>query len=151
MHHIIYWEHDGAHELNNLVLLCSRHHQRVHKHNETLTLHPNGQLDVVGLTGILRSSNPPPDIGHLFKRDALKPGGRCAPSGRSYGQRRIKRVLNALQDYDSTIKRIFTDQTRHEATLFAHRPGTRLAQSINIETLNYTYKTIDGVGILVKS
>ena len=133
VHHIVYWEQNGEHELSNLVLLCSRHHHRVHAHNETLTLHPNGQLDVSGLAGILRSSNPPPNIGHLFKSDAPKRGERSSPSRNSSGERRIKRVLNALQDHDATIDRLFDNQP--------HRPAKFLTNRCNSRTVRRAVRT----------
>jgi Domain of unknown function (DUF222)/HNH endonuclease len=151
VHHLIYWEHDGQHELSNLVLLCSRHHHRVHSHNETLTLHPDGQLDVTGLTGILRSSKPPPDIGHLFKREASKHGRGSSPNKKNRGERRIKRVLNALQDHDPTLDRIFGDQTHHSAKLLANRCNQRRGQTIKLETHEYTYEIVNGIGTLVRS
>lgn len=152
VHHIQYWEHDGEHELSNLVLFCSRHHHRVHAHKESLTLHPNGQLDVVGLTGILRSSNPPPDIGHLFKPGNQKrPKPKCSdPVEKSRGERRMNRVLNALQDPEPAIKRIFTDQPRYPAKLRTNRCNSRRSQSV-IETHTYTYEAIDGQEIVTKT
>jgi hypothetical protein len=131
------------------VLLCSRHHHRVHAHSETLTLHADGQLDVTGLTGIMRSSNPPPDIGQLFKPP--KRNSSCASSQRNEGQRRIKRVLNALQDHDSLINRFFSDQPLCPAQLFAYRHNPRRRQTSNLETHTYTYETINGIGTLVKT
>jgi Domain of unknown function (DUF222)/HNH endonuclease len=149
VHHIIYWEHDGEHELSNLVLLCSRHHHRVHAHNETLTLHPNGQLDVTGLTGILRSSSPPPDIGHLFKRDASKRGRRSSSTDKHRGEHRIQRVLNVLQDHDSTISRIFCDRPQYPTKPLATRCNKRKSQTIDLETLTYTYEIVNGIGTLI--
>ena len=32
-HHVIHWQHGGATDLDNLVLLCSPHHQQVHEAN----------------------------------------------------------------------------------------------------------------------
>jgi Domain of unknown function (DUF222)/HNH endonuclease len=153
VHHIVYWENNGDHKLSNLVLLCARHHHRVHAHSETLVLHPDGQLNVTGLTGILRSSNPPPDVGQLFK--SPKRRNSCSPSERNEGQRRIQRVLNALQDHDSVINRIFSDQPHRPAQLFAdrHKPNRhkpRRSQPSN-ETHTYTYETNNGVETLIKT
>jgi Domain of unknown function (DUF222)/HNH endonuclease len=160
VHHIIYWEHDGEHDLNNLVLLCSRHHHRVHKHKETLTLHPSGQLDVMGVTGHLHSSTPPPDIGHLFTSSSGKPKAKCSTADSVAGQQRIKRVLHALRD-PNLVLGIFrgTDAEDSPAgpTCYSARRRTMRPQrhpvgtTINIETLTYTYETVDGVGTLVPS
>lgn len=37
-HHIQHWIRGGRTNLDNLVLLCRRHHRRVHEHGETITL-----------------------------------------------------------------------------------------------------------------
>lgn len=37
-HHIQHWIHGGRTNLDNLVLLCRRHHRRVHEQGETITL-----------------------------------------------------------------------------------------------------------------
>ena len=158
VHHIIYWEHDGEHDLNNLVLLCSRHHQRVHARKETLTLHPSGQLEVLGATGHLRSSNPPPDVGHLFTRGAGKPKGKCLTPDSMSGQQRIRRVLQALRDPHLELGLFRTSKTKDPALSRACYPARQrpnsfrrhpVATSINIETLTYTYETIDKIGTLV--
>jgi hypothetical protein len=132
-----------------LVLLCSRHHHRVHAHSETLVLHPDGQLDVTGLTGILRSSNPPPDIGQLFKPPQRR--NSCSAAKSKAGERRIKRVLNALQDHDSLINRIFSDQPHRPAQLFVDRHNPRRHKPNNLETHTYTYETINDIGTLIKT
>ncbi len=36
-HHVIHWEHGGPTTLDNLVLLCTRHHHLVHEGNWTIT------------------------------------------------------------------------------------------------------------------
>lgn len=36
-HHIVWWEHDGPTDLDNLVLLCRYHHQVVHERGFTIT------------------------------------------------------------------------------------------------------------------
>jgi Domain of unknown function (DUF222)/HNH endonuclease len=149
VHHIVYWENNGDHKLSNLVLLCSRHHHRVHAHSETLVLHPDGQLDVTGLTGILRSSNPPPDIGQLFKPPERR--NSCSATKSREGERRIKRVLNALQDHDSMINRIFSDQPHRPAQLFTDRHDPRRHKPNNLETHTYTYETINGMGALIRT
>ena len=160
VHHIIYWEHDGEHDLNNLVLLCSRHHHRVHKHKETLTLHPDGHLDVMGATGHLHSSTPPPDIGHLFTRGSVRPKAKCSTEDSVGGQQGIKRVLHALRDPNLELgifrrpeaEDFAVGPTCYAARLRTMRPQRhRVGTTINIETLTYTYETVDGIGTLVPS
>ena len=57
-HHIHYWRHLGLTELENLVLLCNRHHHHVHRHNLQLKLLPNADLDVTFPDGTTRTSQP---------------------------------------------------------------------------------------------
>jgi hypothetical protein len=57
-HHIRYWHHLGFTELENLVLLCNRHHHHVHRHNLQLKLLPNADLDITFPDGTTRTSQP---------------------------------------------------------------------------------------------
>jgi hypothetical protein len=45
-HHVVYWADGGRTDLDNLVLVCSRHHTLIHTQGFTLTLHPDRRLDV---------------------------------------------------------------------------------------------------------
>ena len=44
-HHIVAWTSPakGPTDIDNLVLVCNRHHHHIHQHNLTLTRDPNGQ------------------------------------------------------------------------------------------------------------
>ena len=44
-HHIVPWTApaQGPTDIDNLVLVCNRHHHHIHQHNLTLTRAPNGQ------------------------------------------------------------------------------------------------------------
>lgn len=44
-HHIKWWETGGTTDLDNLVLLCTRHHHMVHEGGYRLTRAPDGRLD----------------------------------------------------------------------------------------------------------
>ena len=57
-HHIRYWQHDGLTELENLVLLCNRHHHHVHRHDLQLKLSPDSDLDITMPDGTTRTSQP---------------------------------------------------------------------------------------------
>ena len=46
MHHVREWRKGGGHALENCVLLCGRHHERVHRLNETLVLHADGTVEI---------------------------------------------------------------------------------------------------------
>jgi Domain of unknown function (DUF222) len=57
-HHIHYWRNMGPTDLDNLVLLCSRHHHHVHRLGLLLKLLPNGDLDITFPDGTTRISRP---------------------------------------------------------------------------------------------
>ena len=42
-HHIQHWSHGGSTSMDNLVLLCSRHHHQVHAQHIPITIAPNGK------------------------------------------------------------------------------------------------------------
>ena len=42
-HHLQHWAHGGATRLDNLLLLCRRHHRAVHEEGFTVTLRGNGE------------------------------------------------------------------------------------------------------------
>jgi hypothetical protein len=96
-----------------------------------------------------RSSNSPPDIGHLFKRDAPKRGRRSSPSEKHRGEHRIQRVLNALQDHGAAIGWLFSDQTHHAKPL-ANRCNKRRGQTMHIETIQYTYEIVNGTATYIR-
>ncbi|MSV44288.1 MAG: HNH endonuclease, partial [Actinobacteria bacterium] len=39
-HHVIHWQHGGATDLDNLVLLCHQHHQSMHEGDWTVSPTP---------------------------------------------------------------------------------------------------------------
>ncbi|MEQ1907300.1 MAG: DUF222 domain-containing protein [Vicinamibacterales bacterium] len=45
-HHVVHWIDGGGTSLENLVLLCRRHHRAVHEGGFTLAQHPDGSLIV---------------------------------------------------------------------------------------------------------
>ena len=57
-HHIRYWRHIGLTELDNLVLLCNRHHHHVHRHNLHLKLLPDSTLEITMSDGTTRTTQP---------------------------------------------------------------------------------------------
>ena len=58
-HHIQHWENGGPTCPSNLVLLCSRHHHRVHLPGWHIKLLPTGTVEVTDPQGNLRTSDPP--------------------------------------------------------------------------------------------
>jgi len=62
-HHMVHWAHGGETRLDNLVLLCSRHHQTVHEFGERIRRAEDGSVRVsktpglkVGCTGTARKA-----------------------------------------------------------------------------------------------
>lgn len=53
-HHIIHWSQGGPTSLDNLVLLCSRHHHQVHADNIPITFDQHGKPQITPRTGTNR-------------------------------------------------------------------------------------------------
>jgi hypothetical protein len=51
-HHVMYWSDGGRTDLDNLLLVCSRHHTLIHSQGFALVLHPDRQLDVRTAEGV---------------------------------------------------------------------------------------------------
>jgi len=71
-HHVQHWARGGETSLDNLVLLCRRHHRLVHEGGYTVERHPDRQLcfrdpDGVALPSVPRS--PPADPDGLVERN----------------------------------------------------------------------------------
>jgi 5-methylcytosine-specific restriction protein A len=58
-HHVIWFSHHGPTRLDNLVLLCRRHHKRLHKPGWEAKLLPDATLEVTDPQGHVRTSHPP--------------------------------------------------------------------------------------------
>ncbi|MEO5902031.1 MAG: HNH endonuclease [Ilumatobacteraceae bacterium] len=59
-HHIAWWRHGGATDLDNLIPLCSKHHHRVHDHGWQLHLTPGTRTLTVTLPDGTTMSHAPP-------------------------------------------------------------------------------------------
>ena len=51
-HHVVYWSHGGRTDLDNMILLCSRHHTLVHQRGFVLVLRPDRSLTVTTPEGV---------------------------------------------------------------------------------------------------
>jgi hypothetical protein len=49
-HHLIHWIHGGSTDLDNLVLLCHRHHRMVHENNWQIVKQDDGRIVTVAPT-----------------------------------------------------------------------------------------------------
>ena len=58
-YHVRWVTHDGPTELSNLVLLCQRHHHRLHLPEWRAKLLPDSTFEVTGPDGLLRCTSPP--------------------------------------------------------------------------------------------
>ncbi|HVE94108.1 MAG TPA: DUF222 domain-containing protein [Acidimicrobiales bacterium] len=58
-HHVKYFSDGGPTRLDNLVLLCSKHHHRLHRQNWDARLEPDGSFVVRGEGGLEMRSRPP--------------------------------------------------------------------------------------------
>jgi len=74
-HHITWWEHHGPTDLNNLALLCTKHHHLVHEGGWRLTRAPNGHLEFRRPDGTMLTTNRP---NHLPLRYPNAPPGQQA-------------------------------------------------------------------------
>lgn len=64
-HHLVFHADGGPTSLENLVLLCGRHHRLVHRHGWTREHRPDGALRVLDLAGVEvppPTERPPPEV-----------------------------------------------------------------------------------------
>jgi hypothetical protein len=59
LHHVIWWEHGGATDLDNLLPLCERHHQKVHHDGWFLSLASGRTLTIRFPDGEVMTTGPP--------------------------------------------------------------------------------------------
>lgn len=88
VHHIKEWRAGGTHSLDNCVLLCGRHHDRIHRLGETIAMHPDGIVEIA-TAGAKLVSRPPPNPGRPFMAPSRK---QCDPFRR---ERELKAVVDA--------------------------------------------------------
>lgn len=58
-HHVRHWLHGGPTAIDNLVLLCHRHHHRLHQPGWHAKLRPDAHLEVTDPRGRVRTTAPP--------------------------------------------------------------------------------------------
>jgi hypothetical protein len=58
-HHLHWFTNGGPTSIDNLALLCSRHHHRLHQPGWDAKLKPDGTLRVTDPNGTVRTSHPP--------------------------------------------------------------------------------------------
>jgi 5-methylcytosine-specific restriction protein A len=65
-HHVQWWERDGRTGIENLVLLCRRHHRRLHHTNWQAKPLPDGTLEITDPDGHTETTTPPGPIPQQF-------------------------------------------------------------------------------------
>jgi hypothetical protein len=58
-HHLTPWENGGPTDIDNLALLCSRHHHLIHRPDWHAKLLPDATLEITRPDGTTRTSHPP--------------------------------------------------------------------------------------------
>ena len=81
-HHVHFWRHLGLTELENLVLLCNRHHHLIHRHGWQLKLLPNADLEITYPDGTTQTTHPrgKPPRPKPLKQGVSSGADRFAPS-----------------------------------------------------------------------
>lgn len=64
-HHVVHVQHGGPTCLDNLVLLCSRHHHRLHHPGWHAKLRPDAVFEITAPDGAHRSTHPPGAVPQL--------------------------------------------------------------------------------------
>ena len=59
LHHIIWWRHGGATDLDNLLPLCSKHHGKIHHDGWVIELGPHRELTLRLPDGTIHNTGPP--------------------------------------------------------------------------------------------
>jgi hypothetical protein len=59
-HHVVHWVHGGTTDLDNLILLCHRHHWMVHEGKWQLVRSDDGRMLAIPPT--VRFGRPAPDV-----------------------------------------------------------------------------------------
>ena len=78
-HHVVSWQHGGPTDLDNLVLLCRRHHQTVHDHGYRLTMPTPGHVQVTDPHGQPVPVVPPRPAGDPRRLHDAVPHARTLP------------------------------------------------------------------------
>jgi hypothetical protein len=58
-HHVRFWDHGGPTRIDNLALLCTRHHHLLHRTGWHAKLLPDATLEITDPRGRVRSTSPP--------------------------------------------------------------------------------------------
>jgi Domain of unknown function (DUF222) len=59
LHHVIWWEHGGRTDLDNLLPVCEQHHQNIHHNGWLVALGANRELNITLPDGQIMTTGPP--------------------------------------------------------------------------------------------
>jgi hypothetical protein len=59
LHHVIWWEHGGLTDVDNLLPVCERHHHKIHHDAWRLRLEPDRTLTITLPDGTIMTTGPP--------------------------------------------------------------------------------------------
>ena len=59
LHHVIWWEHGGASDLDNFLPVCEQHHQKIHRAGWLVSLGENRELTIQLPDGQVMTTGPP--------------------------------------------------------------------------------------------
>lgn len=80
-HHIRWWTRGGRTDMDNLVLLCRRHHSLVHRRDLDAKLLPDGTFVVADPCGRVRESRPPGALPDPLLCRPRRPAAEQSPAG----------------------------------------------------------------------
>ena len=119
-HHIVPWTAPvhGPTDIDNLVLVCNRHHHHIHQHNLTLTRAPNGQWAT-------HTPNQPRPTRTARKPVSLDSASPSSPSNRSNPA-----GLNLRDNWDSRVEAVDPSNrsnpaSRNRASVQGYVPAPR--------------------------
>jgi Domain of unknown function (DUF222) len=143
IHHVKYREHGGEHTVINLVLMCGRHHHRIHAFNETLVLEADGSLTVTSADGTVTTSHPPPNLNKLLKPKPIPiPSGVDEPRHESDVAEPILRArTNTCSRRNMTLTAELSallEQHVHDASICLRAPTSRQLPNIPIDYIAWT-------------
>lgn len=82
-HHIVWWEHDGQTDIENLTLLCSHHHHQIHDNGWILERLYDGGLKFTASDGRIIERPPPSSLWPMAPpKPVINPTDRAAIRGR---------------------------------------------------------------------
>ena len=81
-HHVVWWEHGGRTDLDNLVLVCFFHHKLVHEHGWTIRREEDGTVRWFRPDGVRYRAGPAPPRAQIERQPALAAvGSRAGTAG----------------------------------------------------------------------